>query len=76
MYLKPSDRPWFHLILLFMDLALSNAFYILHIFYVLDERFKDERGHVMHTLLGFGFVSFAMLYAFTDAAQFLDSRID
>ena len=47
-----------------MDTVLSNAFYVLHIFYVLDERFKDERGHVMHTLLSFGFLSSTRLASY------------
>ena len=76
LYLKPSDRPWLNLTIFIVDLALSNAFYVLHIFYILDERFKDERGHVMHTLLGFGFVSFAMIYAFTDGMHYLNSYVD
>ena len=64
------------MILFILDIILSIAFMIGHIYYFTVLSFESQSDHILHILLGAGFTSIILVYSFSDGMRFLRSNFD
>ena len=59
-----------------MDFILSLTFQVTHIYFFLMRDFQNENNHMLHVLVGAGFIGIILFYSFTDGIRFLRSNFD
>lgn len=80
LHFKPSVNdgasPSCLFLLFFFDFLFSLTFQMAHIYFFLMQEFSDENNHMLHVLIGAGFIGIILFYSFTDGIRFLRSNID
>lgn len=75
-YVNLKGKACCHLLVFLLDSILSLLFNASHIYYFLTAEFDDESNHILHVLLGAGFINIILFYSFGEAVRYLRSNFD